>query len=112
MKPQIEMCHYQGFFLISPDAVVLAADQDAPIGKTLSGYHADFFKAVLNGGAGVSKTFRSSLLLKDENGELKTNLPTMFAAASVVDKAGKPVAVLGLRIRPEDSFTKILQTAQ
>jgi eukaryotic-like serine/threonine-protein kinase len=112
LKPQIEMCHYQGFFLVSPDAVVLAADQDAPIGKTLSGYRGDFFKAVLNGGAGVSKTFRSPLLLKDKNGELKTNLPTMFAAASAVDKAGKPVAVLGLRIRPEDSFTKILQTAQ
>ena len=36
----------------------------------------------------------------------------MFAGAPIRDAAGKPIAALGLRIRPEDQFTKILQVAQ
>ncbi len=112
LKPQIDLCHYQGFFVVSPDGVVIAADQDAPIGKPLLGYRGEFFKQVYKSGAAVSKPYRSPLLLKDDKGELKSNLPTMFAAAPVADKSGQHVAVLGLRIRPEDSFTKILQTAR
>src|SRR5262249_1495675 len=65
-----------------------------------------------SGSPSVSKPFPSILLLRDRDGELRSKLPTMFAAAPVIDKAGKNIAVLGLRIRPEDSFTKILQTAR
>jgi hypothetical protein len=51
-------------------------------------------------------------LLPDVKGELKTGLPTIFAAAVIPDDAGKPLALLGLRIRPEADFTNILQTAR
>jgi len=112
LKPDLEMCNYSGFYLLSPDMYVLGADQDAPIGKQLTGYQADFFKSVFRGSPAVSKPFPSILLLRDRDGELRTGLPTMFAAAPVIDKAGKRIAILGLRIRPEDSFTKILSIAR
>ena len=60
----------------------------------------------------VSKPFRSMFLLADENGDLRANLPTMFVRWPVRDEGGKPVAALGLRIRPEDQFTRILQVSR
>ena len=42
---------------------------------------------------------------------LKADLPSMFTAAPIRDKKGQAVAVLGLRIRPEEDFTGILQVA-
>ncbi len=112
LKPRIEICGYVGFLVVSPDGVVLAADQDAPIGKVLPATRKQFFDQVIAGKTVVSKPFRSSLLLADEKGELRANLPTMFAAAPLRDEAGKPIAALGARIRPEDQFTRILQVVR
>lgn len=103
--------HYAGFFIVSPDGVVIACDQDTAVGKKLGGYRAEFFRDTLARGAGVSKPFRSPLLLADDKGELRANLPSMFAAAAM----GPPqaaIAALGLRIRPDQEFTQILRTAQ
>ena len=103
---------YIGFFLVSASGIVVAADQDPPVGKALTGLRKEFLERVLKGKSEVSKPYRSPILLADEMGELRANLPTMFAAAPVRDQAGKAVAVLGLRIRPDDQFTSILQVAR
>ncbi len=112
MKPQMALGGYSGFFLISPDALVLAADLDAPVGKTLAGYQKDFLEQVAGGTAAVSRPFRSKLLLVDEHGDVKANLPTMFTAAPLRDEHGHVAAVLALRIRPDIDFTRILQVAR
>ena len=112
LKPQLAICGYAGFLVLSPDLIVLAADQDAPVGRTLPGYQREFYEQVLGGKAGVSRPFRSMLLLTDEKGELKANLPTMFAAAPLKDAAGQVIAVLALRVRPDIDFTRILQVAR
>jgi hypothetical protein len=52
------------------------------------------------------------LLLNDEKGELRANLPTMLVVGPLRDDKGKPIAALGLRIRPEDQFTRILQVVR
>ena len=112
MKSDLELCGYSGFLVISPEAMVLAADIDAPVGRTLPGYQKEFFTQVAGGKAAVSRPFRSLLLLADEHGDLKANLPTMFAAAPVKNEKGDVLAVLALRIRPEIDFTRILQVAR
>lgn len=112
LADRLERLGYVGFFVVSPSSVVLAADDDSPIGKTLTGYRKEFFDGVLVGSPSVSKPFRSTLLLADAKGELKANLPSMYTAAPVHDESGKPIAVLALRIRPEQDFTRILQVAQ
>ena len=112
LKRRIEICGYAGYLVVAPDGVVLAADQDAPVGKVLSGYRKLVFDEVIGGKTTVSKPFRSSLLLADEKGEVRANVPTMFAAAPLRDEAGKPIAALGVRIRPEDQFTRILQVVR
>lgn len=98
-----------GFFVVSPTGLIVAADHDAPIGKKLTGYRKDIFDRAMAGTTLVSKPFRSPLLLADDKGELRSNLPTMFAVGPVRNDKGKAIAALGLRIRPEDQFTRILQ---
>lgn len=112
LKERLRICGYVGFFVVAPNSVVIAAEQDQPIGKSLAGYRKEFFDKALAGETGVSKPFRSPLLLADESGELRANLPSMFAAGPIRDDSGKPIAALGLRIRPEDQFTRILQVVR
>jgi hypothetical protein len=112
LAPFLENFGYIDFFVVSPSMRVVSAKQDAPINNVLEGYRAEFFTKVLKGQASVSKPFRSPLLLPDANGKLMAGLPTMFAAAVIPNEDGKPLAVLGLRIRPEADFTDILQTAR
>ncbi|MGL4555228.1 MAG: hypothetical protein ACRC33_29015 [Gemmataceae bacterium] len=98
-----------GFFVAGPDGTILAADLDAAVGQRLTGYRKEVLDRAMAGQAVVSRPYRSALLLPDANGEPRANLPTMFAASPVPGEDGRPVAVLGLRIRPEDQFTAILE---
>lgn len=110
LRPRLKVFRYADFFVVSPNNIVLAANQNAPIGKELTGYRGEFFKRVLGGTPSVSKPFRSPLLLPDAHGDLKANLPTMFAAAPIQNRAGKSIAVLGVRIRPEAEFSLVLRS--
>lgn len=112
LKGRLQISGYVGYFVVSPHGVVLAADQDAPIGKSLSGYRKECFDQAIHGQAIVSRPFRSTLLLADEKGELRANLPSMYVAGPVRNDIGKTIAALGLRIRPEDQFTRILQVVR
>lgn len=103
---------YVGYFVVSPKGVVLASEQDAPVGKLLVGYRRDIFDSAIQGTTSVSKPFRSPLLLTDEHGNMRANVPTMFVVGPVRDDQGKPIAALGLRIRPDDHFTRILQVVR
>jgi serine/threonine protein kinase len=112
LGPRLKALGYTGYFVVSPAGVVIASEQDPPVGKPLGGYRQEFFNHVTKNGPSVSKPYRTPLLLKDEKGEYRANLPTMFAAAPLKDPGGKPVAAFGVRIRPEEEFTRILQVAR
>jgi eukaryotic-like serine/threonine-protein kinase len=112
LTPQLQIFHYAGFFVVSHVGNVAAADQDAPVGKPVDGYRAEFFNRVLStGAASVSVPYRSPLLLTDSKGELRSGVPTMFTAAPITGENGVPVGVLGLRIRPELDLTEIMRVA-
>jgi serine/threonine protein kinase len=112
LKPRTQQTGHHGFFLVAPTGVILAADIDAAVGATLTGYRRTVFDKALQGETTVSKPYRSPLLLDDGKGEHKVNLPSMFVAAPLRGDKGQPIAALGLRIRPDDTFTKILQVAR
>jgi hypothetical protein len=112
LTERLRICGYVGYMVVSPAGVVLAADQDAPIGKALPAERKEFFDQAIAGNTAVCTPFRSRLLLTDDKGELRANLPTMFTAGPIRDQTGKALAALGLRIRPEDQFTRILQVAR
>ncbi len=106
------LCGYHGFIVIETDGRVLASDHDVMVGKSLGARRKEFFEHVLAGKSAVSTPYRSGLLLADEHGQLRANLPSMWTAAPVRSADGKPLAVVGLRIRPDDQFTRILRVAQ
>jgi len=112
LQEPLKISGYVGFFVLSPSGIVIAADQDISVGKMLDDNRKVFFDQANAGQTVVSKPYRSPLLLHDEKGELRANLPTMFTAGPIRDAAGKPIAALGLRIRPEDQFSKILRVAR
>jgi hypothetical protein len=108
LGPRLAVCGYVGFFVVTPGGVVAAADQDPPVGQALTGYRKEMFDRAVKGERLVSRPFRSPLLLTDEHGEHRADLPTMFVAGPLRDPQGRPFAALGLRIRPEDKFTAVL----
>src|SRR5262249_23705783 len=112
LLPRLKQTHHIGYFLVADDGVVLAADLDAPVGTPLAGYRKEMFDKVIAGKTLVSKPYRSTLMLRDSKGEPRANLPIMFVGTPLRDETGKTIAALGLRIRPEEAFTKILQTAK
>ena len=71
LKHRLQLSGYVGFFVVSPRGIVLAADQDSPVGKALPGYRKAIFDQAIAGQTLVSKPFRSTLLLTDEKGELR-----------------------------------------
>jgi eukaryotic-like serine/threonine-protein kinase len=110
LKEPIRMSGYHGFYMIAPNGMVLAADHDIPIGKTLTGYRKEYQQQLMSGKSGVSKPYLSRMPLLNEKGEQRANIPTMLTAAPILE-AGKPIAILALRIRPDDHFTRILRVA-
>jgi eukaryotic-like serine/threonine-protein kinase len=111
LQPRLKQYGYVGYFLVSHSLRVIAANDDAAIGKSLDGVRAEFFQSVLRGRSAVSKPYRSPLMLVNDRGEAKSGQATILAAAPVLDENGRPIAALGIQIR-EHEFSKILQIAR
>jgi hypothetical protein len=111
LQPRLKQYGYIGYLLVSPSLCIIAANDDAAIGKQLVGFRADVFRTVLGGRSVVSRPYRSPLMLADEHGEPRTGQPTIIAAAPVRDADGRVIGALALRIR-ERAFSDILQIAR
>jgi hypothetical protein len=111
LQPRLKQYGYIGYLLVSPSLRIIAADDNAAIGKPLDGARADFYRTVLSGKSAVSKPYRSPLMLADAHGNLKTGLPSIVAAAPVRNAEGRVIGALSVRI-PERAFSDILQVAQ
>ena len=108
------MEHYgfSGYVVLDPEFVVVAAANEEVIGlKSPPGY-AERLRRCLEGEILVTPPFPSVGSLPDEQGNVRANVPTMFAAAPVRSADGKVIALLCLRIPPEKDFTRILATAR
>jgi eukaryotic-like serine/threonine-protein kinase len=112
LAPRLAANTYHGFFLVTPGGLIIGSEEDQSVGKDLTGYRKEFFDRVLAGKPAVSKPYRALMWMKDRDGELRLGVPTMFAAAAVRDDGGRVIAGVGFRLRPDDDFTRILQTAR
>lgn len=111
-EPWLESHQYAGYAVLDRQHRVLAANTESLVGQqSLPGYN-EYAERALAGQPFVSRPFPSVALLPDETGQLSAGVPTMFAAAPVLDEQGQAVAVIGLRIRPEVDFTRILNVAR
>jgi hypothetical protein len=110
--PYLGIFGYTHSFLVLPDMRIVAVNGDELPKTVLADYPQKFAQKVFHTGAAVSKPFRSIALLPDADGQLKTGVPTMFVAAPILDESGKPLALLAFRLRPDQEFSRILQTAR
>ena len=112
LGPWIERDEYDGFALFNPDGIIVAATRATLLGKRYVGPESEFVETALEGRATVSRPFASIVMLADLDGQERVGVPTMFVAAPVGDDDGRVVAALGFRMRPERTFTRILNVAR
>ena len=109
IAPFIKAHGYAGFIVVDKHGTILAAEHESLVGLTSTLTREEFAAKVLSGKASVSRPLASRIMLPDEWGGMSAGVPTMFAAAPVRDDAGKVVAVLGLRMRPEKRIHQHLE---
>ena len=112
LAPAMASFGYDGFFVLDKQKSVLAGYDSQAVGRNnfedLPGFN-DFFSRTLDGKPSVSRPLPSFLPLRDSVGRVRTETPVMFAAAPVRDENFQVVALLAMRMRPEQEFTRILQ---
>jgi len=111
LSPGMAAHSFVRYILADKQHRILAATSPELIGQTIPEYEG-FLNRALEGQVAVSPPFASVVLMKDDGGRMRTGVPTMFVCAPVRDANFQVIAALGLRIRPEREFTRILQLGQ
>ncbi|MDA1177466.1 MAG: serine/threonine protein kinase [Planctomycetota bacterium] len=100
---------FVGFFVADQSKRIVASSHDSLVGRSDVRSYDGFLSRVLKGDSVVSAPFPSALAISDEQGELRTGVPTMWACVPIRDEGFRVVGALALQIRPEMEFTEILQ---
>ncbi len=112
LVPWLEEFQYSGWCLADLEHRIIGSHAEELIGKQLLPGYTEFMQKTFEGQAVVSHPFPSQIMLTDEKGRTSAGLPTMYTFAPVRDAAGKIIAALGFRLRPEVDFTHILSVAR
>ncbi|WP_425619194.1 serine/threonine protein kinase [Anatilimnocola sp. NA78] len=108
LEPGMQAHKFFGFIVADRDQRIVSSNSEELIGQNIPAYE-EFLGRILDGKSTVTPPFPSLALQKDQDGKMRTGLPTMFACVPVRDENYQIIAVLGMRIRPEKEFTEILQ---
>ncbi len=108
VSPFLDAHDHEGFFIADRNFKVIAASGDEAIGMQSINQYA-FLAGVFDGRATVSVPMPSLTPIRDEQGQMRTGQPCMFAAAPIRDDNLQIIGALALRINPEREFTRILQ---
>ena len=111
MRPVLASKHFAGYVLMNKDRLVLASDRRELIGQPRPTQY-DLVERTLAKGSIVTPPIASAVLMRDKDGELRAGQPTMYALAVQRDLTGEVVGVLGLRIKPDEDFVRILHIAR
>lgn len=107
LKPVLTAQRYLDYVIIGADKRILAATNPQAVTRRAPRGYDSFVDRALRGRALVSRPFfREGVISPGAEG------PTMFVAAPVRPAAGKVVAVLALRMRPEERFSQIFSVAR
>jgi serine/threonine protein kinase len=101
-----------GYIITDKEQRVIASSSADLVGRDDVREHAGFLTTALAGASTVSAPFPSVRLVKDDDGRMRTGMPTMYVAAPIRDESFQIVGALGLQIRPDRDFTQILSIAR
>ncbi len=108
LGPVMSAHSYVAYMVTDKSKRVISATTEDLIGKQVPEYDS-FLSRALHGEVSASTPFPSVVALKDESGQLRTGVPTMFVSAPIRDASFEVVGTLSFRIRPEQEMTRILQ---
>ena len=107
---QVMSAHeYHGYIVVDKSMVILGAYTDELIGSPAPKQFEPYITQALKGESTVCPPYSSLVMLRDEFGQLRSGVPTMFVCAPIRDANFQVIGAIGLRIRPELEFTRILQ---
>ena len=109
LSPTLTSHRYNGYIVADKSRRIVAAAREELIGREALPEYEALLKRALAGETTIGPPFASLVMLKDETDRARTGVPTMFVVAPVRDASFEIVGALGLRIRPELEFTRILQ---
>jgi tRNA A-37 threonylcarbamoyl transferase component Bud32 len=107
LRPVIEAQRYLDYVVIGADKRILAATHPRLVTRTAPRGYDSFVDRALRGRSSVSRPFAREATLSQ-----RAEGPTMFVVAPVNAAGGKVVAVLALRMRPEEQFSQIFSVAR
>lgn len=109
LGPALTAHDYVGYVVADKEKRIIASSYPQLIGQRELPEYEAFLSCGLEGATCVAPPFASVTALKDDAGQTRTGVPTMFVCAPIRDESFQVVAALGLRIRPEREFTRIMQ---
>lgn len=107
LKPVLEAQRYVDYVIIGTDRRILAAPRWQLVGRAIPRSYSLFVERALRGRSSVSRPFE-----RQGTPSERAQGPTMFVAAPVKLPEGKIIAVLALRMRPEEQFSQIFSVAR
>lgn len=107
LKPVLETQRYVDYVIIGTEKKILASSHPRMVGRLAPRGYDTFTERALRGRSSVSRPFA-----REATASQRAEGPTMFVSAPVKPAAGKVVAVLALRMRPEEQFSQIFSVAR
>ena len=107
LQPLLDAQHYLDYVVVGKDHRILASPRRYLVGRPAPRGYEYFVEKALTGQVAVSRPFA-----REPNAAQRAEGPTMFVAAPVNSSNGSPVAVLGLRMKPEEDFSRIFSVAR
>jgi eukaryotic-like serine/threonine-protein kinase len=107
LKPLMEAHEYLDYLVLSPERRILASPYRRLVGRFAPRSYEMFMWRPLRGELAVSRPFAREATLSQ-----RAEGPLMFVAAPVKSNSGKVVAVLALRMKPEEEFSRIFSVAR
>ncbi len=112
LGPWLGQYEYDGFRIFDREGWSIASWRDVTVGGTAGREEIECLSAVFEGHSTVSRPRSSEVLLRDVDGGERLGLPTMFVLSPIHGDDGRVLAALGFRMRPERTFTRVLNVAR
>jgi PAS domain S-box-containing protein len=113
LDPALSLGEYQGFYVVSAQQTIIAADRDDHVGQPIGAIGQQKLLEDINQGVSFvgQPTIFSPFSGKSE-GSNSSGEPTMFVGAPIKNSSGEIVATLVCRINPLADYARILQKAR
>ena len=111
MRPRLNKYSDKGFFIISPEMINIASMRNENLGELNLIYlqRPEYVERLFAGHVTFVPTIKSDVPLRDSQGQLVEDMPTIFVGSPVRNENGETIAVFVLRMDPYIHFIRITQ---